>query len=103
PLQRAGVHTAYFTPGPRLANLLTLNMRNHRKIVISDGQSGVTGGMNIGDEHIRPTASYGHWRDTQLLVRGPAVAQFQQVFARDWYYATGEALTEEKYYTPQSQ
>lgn len=99
PMQRAGVRTAYFTPGARLANLLTLNLRNHRKLVISDGSSAVTGGMNIGDEHIHPTKSYGHWRDTQIMVRGPAVAQLQEVFARDWAYATGEVLTAEKYYT----
>ena len=98
PMQDAGVHTASFTPGPKLANLLTLNLRNHRKIVICDGQVGVTGGMNIGDEYVRKTQRYGYWRDTQLLVRGPTVAQFQQVFAQDWFYATGEALTPVKYY-----
>lgn len=98
PLEEAGVHTAPFTPGARLANLLTLNLRNHRKIVISDGQVGFTGGMNIGDEYIRQTKTYGHWRDTQLLARGPVVSQLQQVFAQDWYYATGEALTAVKYY-----
>src|SRR5690606_9923347 len=42
--------------------------------------------------------SYGHWRDTQMRIDGPAVLQMQQVFARDWYYATGEALTSSKYY-----
>lgn len=98
PLQEAGVHTAPFNPGLKLASLLTLNLRNHRKIVISDGQVGFTGGMNIGDEYIHKTKSYGHWRDTQLRIRGPAILQFQQVFARDWFYATGEALTPERYY-----
>lgn len=98
PLQEAGVHTASFTPGAKLTNLLTLNLRNHRKMVISDGKVAVTGGMNIGDEYIRPTKGYGHWRDTQILVRGPTVLQFQQVFSRDWFYATGEALTRPTYY-----
>lgn len=98
PLQAAGVHTAPFNPGFKLATLLTLNLRNHRKIVISDGQVGFTGGMNIGDEYIHKTKSFGHWRDTQLRIRGPVILQFQQVFARDWFYATGEALTPEKYY-----
>lgn len=98
PLREAGVHTAPFNPGLRFASLLTLNLRNHRKIIISDGQVGFTGGMNIGDEYIHKTKSYGRWRDTQLRIRGPAILQFQQVFARDWFYATGEALTPEQYY-----
>lgn len=98
PLREAGVRTAPFNPGPRLTSLLTMNLRNHRKLVICDGRVGVTGGMNIGDEYIHPTVSYGHWRDTQMRLRGPAVLQFQQVFARDWFYATGEALTEMKFY-----
>ncbi|WP_203545368.1 cardiolipin synthase [Candidatus Laterigemmans baculatus] len=98
PLRAAGVSTAPFNPGHRLTSLLTLNLRNHRKLVISDGRVGLTGGMNIGDEYIRPTVGYGHWRDTQIRLSGPAVLQFQKVFARDWYYATGEALTDAKYY-----
>lgn len=98
PLQEAGVQTASFTPGPNLLHLLTLNLRNHRKIVIGDGQVGLTGGMNIGQEYIRPTKNFGHWRDTQILVRGPAVLQLQRVFAQDWFFATGEALTADELY-----
>ncbi len=97
-IENAGVKTAPFTPGLRIWPIGTLHLRNHRKIVVADGTLGFTGGMNIGDEYIHPTKSFGKWRDTQLLVRGPAVLQLQQVFAQDWYYATGEALTGDRYY-----
>jgi len=98
PMRRAGVKIACFTPGFSLVHLLTLNLRNHRKIVISDGLTGLTGGMNIGREYTHFTKSYGEWRDTQIIVRGPAVLQLQQVFAQDWYFATGESLTAEEFY-----
>src|SRR5690606_15412181 len=61
-LRDAGVHVACFTPGPNFWHLLTLNLRNHRKIVIADGRIGMTGGMNIGQEYLLPTPAYGQWR-----------------------------------------
>jgi cardiolipin synthase len=97
-LRDGRVETACFTPGLSLWHLLTLNLRNHRKIVISDGLVGLTGGMNIGQEYLMPTEYFGQWRDTQILVRGPAVLQLQQVFAQDWYFATGEALTADEFF-----
>ncbi len=97
-MEKAGIKTAQFAPGLRLWPIGTLHLRNHRKIVVVDGKAGFTGGMNIGDEYVRPTKGFGEWRDTQLSLRGPAVLELQQVFAEDWYYATGEALTEENYY-----
>jgi cardiolipin synthase A/B len=96
--EAAGIETAPFTPGFKLWPIGTLHLRNHRKIVVVDGEAGFTGGMNIGDEYIHRTKGFGKWRDTQLVIRGPAVLQFQQVFAEDWYYATGKAVTDEAYY-----
>jgi cardiolipin synthase A/B len=67
-----------------------LNLRNHRKILIVDGEKGFTGGMNIGDRHLvegntkRPVA------DMHFLVEGPVVAEIQRVFLEDWFFATGE-------------
>ncbi|MCA9162740.1 MAG: cardiolipin synthase [Pirellulaceae bacterium] len=98
PLRDAGVQVAPFTPGIRLWHILSLNLRNHRKLVVTDQQMAFTGGMNIGDEYLHPTEMYGRWRDTQLTLTGPAAAQFQQVFAQDWLYATGEELTDDAYF-----
>lgn len=91
-LRRAAVPVAAFLP-PRLTRLLAqANLRNHRKILVVDGELGFTGGMNI---------SAGHWLSTRpthpilclhFAVRGPVVIDMQRTFAIDWAFTTGEAL-----------
>jgi cardiolipin synthase len=98
PMLEAGIHVAFFLPGRTFRERWSINLRNHRKIIVADGQVGFTGGMNIGDEYLGRSPAYGRWRDTQIKFRGPAVLQMQQVFAEDWYYATGEDLTDEVYF-----
>lgn len=98
PMSDAGVAVAPFLPGRSLRERWSINLRNHRKLLIIDGHVGFTGGMNVGDEHLGLNPAYGRWRDTQLKVRGPAVLQLQQVFVEDWYYATGEELTGSAYF-----
>ncbi len=97
PMREAGIHVAAFLPGVKRYRW-ALNMRSHRKIVIVDGHTGFTGGMNIGDEYLGKDPDLGYWRDTHLRMVGPAVLQLQQVFAEDWYYATGEELTAPEFY-----
>lgn len=91
PMRDAGIKVAAFTPWKRF-RFWSLNLRNHRKIVIVDGETGFTGGMNIGDEYIGRNPALGYWRDTHLRLAGPTVLQLQQIFVEDWYYATGEEL-----------
>jgi len=93
PMIDAGIEVANALPGASFRERWSINLRNHRKIVIVDGQVGFTGGMNIGDEYIGRRKDLGFWRDTHLRIRGPAVLQLQQVFAEDWFFATGQALT----------
>jgi len=69
-----------------------LNFRNHRKIVVVDGQIGFVGGHNVGDEYLGHDAKYGRWRDTHVRVDGPTALQLQMVFLADWFFATGEKL-----------
>lgn len=64
-----------------------LNFRNHRKTVIIDGEEAYVGGMNIGDEYLRPD-----WRDTKVKIRGPVVQCIQLAFLEDWYWATHELI-----------
>lgn len=92
----AGVETAVFIPLNPLTRRWIFNFRNHRKIVVVDGEVGFIGGANIGKEYLgeRP----GAWGDTHLRIRGPAVAHLQQVFAEDWAFASGTQLTDPKYY-----
>ncbi len=92
PLRESGAHTAAFIPGRSLRERWSFNLRSHRKIVVVDGQIGLTGGMNIGEEYLGRNRRLGYWRDTHLLMHGSCVSQLQQVFTEDWFYATGEEL-----------
>ena len=94
PMREAGIHVASFLPGATWRQRWSLNLRNHRKIVIVDGKTGFTGGMNVGDEYLGKNPHLGYWRDTHLKLLGPAVLQLQHIFVEDWYYATGEKLTQ---------
>ncbi|SMF46238.1 cardiolipin synthase [Tistlia consotensis] len=68
------------------------NFRNHRKIVVVDGTVAFVGGHNVGDEYLGRSPRFGHWRDTQVKLEGPVVAEVQLVFAEDWHWATDESL-----------
>jgi cardiolipin synthase len=94
PMRDAGIRVAAFLPGATVRERWSLNLRNHRKIVVADGRVGFTGGMNIGDEYLGLSRDRGYWRDAHLRVEGPAVLQLQQVFAEDWFFATSEPLTD---------
>ena len=69
-----------------------INYRNHRKIVVIDGNEGFVGGLNIGDEYLGKNKYFGFWRDTHLYLRGEAVQSLQLIFLQDWFYMTGEAV-----------
>lgn len=94
PMRDAGIVVAPFIPGATFRERWSLNLRSHRKIVIVDGSVGFTGGMNIGDEYLGRNKNLGYWRDTHLKLAGPTVLQLQKVFVEDWYYATGEEVTQ---------
>lgn len=74
-----------------------INYRNHRKIVIIDGNEGFVGGLNIGDEYLGKDKYFGFWRDTHLYLRGEAVQSLQLIFLQDWFYMTGEAVLAPEY------
>ena len=83
-LRKAGVEVVFFLPA-RLVFLQPMNLRNHRKIVVVDGEVAFTGGINIGDEY---RGLLGPWRDTHLALRGPSVAPLEAIFVQDWHFAT---------------
>ena len=86
PLVAAGGEVARFLPLNLFSRQLSINHRNHRKILIVDGRVGFVGGYNVGDEY----AGKGQpWRDSMVEVKGPLVHSMQEVFCRDWYQATG--------------
>lgn len=69
-------------------NRFQLNFRNHRKIVVVDGQCAFVGGHNVGIEYLGANPRLSPWRDTHIEVRGPVVANLQFAFTEDWYWAT---------------
>jgi cardiolipin synthase len=73
----------------RWHNRFQLNFRNHRKIVVVDGTCAFVGGLNIGDEYLGLKPPLAPWRDTQLELQGPVVADLQRLFAEDWQWITG--------------
>ncbi len=75
-----------------------LNYRNHRKIVVVDGQIGYLGGMNVADRYIHGNVGYGIWRDTHLKIEGDAVNTMQTIFSIDWYFVSRVELLNQKYY-----
>ena len=74
-------------------NRWQINFRNHRKILIIDGQIAFMGGLNIGNEYLGKDPRFGYWRDTHLKLQGPTVKCLQTTFLRDWYWATKEIPT----------
>lgn len=79
----------------RLFGPMRINWRNHRKNVVVDGKIGWTGGINVGIEYLGQDPKFGHWRDTQLKLEGPAVSSLSLIFQEDWLWATGEVLNVE--------
>ncbi|MGN0189746.1 MAG: cardiolipin synthase [Candidatus Cryptobacteroides sp.] len=84
-MRKAGVEIVKFTnPRYHLINLMTtLNYRNHRKILVIDGNIGYTGGMNINNHY------FYRWRDTHLRITGSPVASLQYIFLDSWITAGG--------------
>ena len=77
-----------------LANVaFRVNWRNHRKIVVIDGQVGFVGGMNIADRYVTGDKKWIAWRDTHLRITGESVAALQSSFAVDWNFTTRRLLT----------
>jgi cardiolipin synthase len=97
PLHKAGVAVAEFLP-MRSALLQPVNLRNHRKIVVVDGETAFTGGFNIGDEYKGNMPGVGAWRDVHLRIEGPAAVELQRVFFQDWAFATNEPIDPRDYF-----
>lgn len=94
----AGGQVDTFLPINPFRSWIQVNLRNHRKIVVVDGQVGFTGGMNIGDEYLGKSRRFGYWRDEMMKLEGPAVAGLQRIFIEDWHFASGQSLDEAPYF-----
>lgn len=90
----AGGKFAIFFPGILPHINTRINYRNHRKIVVIDGQYGYVGGFNVGDEYINRDKKFGFWRDTHVRIKGDAVDDLNERFLLDWCYASKEEIEE---------
>jgi cardiolipin synthase len=86
---------------PRLTS--RVNYRNHRKLIIIDGEIGFTGGVNIADRYLDGIEGIGPWRDIHLRIEGDAVTSMQVVFAADWFFIINENLSGKNYFPPITQ
>lgn len=75
-----------------------VNYRNHRKVVVIDGEVGFMGGMNVADRYVKGIHG-GVWRDCHFKVEGKAVHGLQTSFIIDWFSATKEFLSSSKYFS----
>jgi cardiolipin synthase len=93
-LRRAKIPFAKFLPSSLLQpwRVATINLRNHRKVLVIDGQTAFTGGMNIRHGNVLGSKPKSPVQDLHFRVEGPVVTRLQEAFINDWAFTTGEIL-----------
>ena len=110
-LTAAGIHVLEFNPLNPLTTRRAweLNQRDHRKLLVVDGRSAILGGINISSVYsggsfgrAKAAASGGvaAWRDTDLQLEGPVVAELQKLFLAAWRSQNGPPLAEKNWFPP---
>ena len=97
-LRKSGVKCVRFLRTLDLWNMMGLNLRNHRKLLVVDGQIGFTGGMNIREGCRRDWDTKNPITDVHFRIDGPVVSHLQEAFATDWLFVTDESLIAEKWF-----
>lgn len=107
PLKESGVNVLEFNPiNPLVARKgWQVNQRDHRKLLIVDGQVAFVGGINISSVYSsgsfgksKPAKDTTPWRDTHLRIAGPVVSEFQKLFMATWREQKGTPLAPKKYF-----
>lgn len=98
-MEAAGVQIRKFHK-PHWYNLAHMNNRTHRKLLVTDGKVGFTGGVGIAPNWTGSGQDADHWRDSHFRVEGPVVAQMQATFLDNWLKVTGEVKHGEDYFPP---
>lgn len=97
PLLEVGGQVGRFLKVNLLSRRLNINHRNHRKIIVIDGEIAFTGGMNVGDVY---AGLQDPWLDLHAQIWGDVAKDLQETFCEDWYHATGENLIKSIYFPP---
>lgn len=96
-LTAAGVFIRPFLPLKIRFGRSKINFRNHRKLIIVDGEIAFTGGLNFADRYIYGN-ELGKWRDTFIKIKGSAVHALQLQFVEDWYFVEHKLIDDKKYF-----
>ncbi len=98
-LRQGGVQVVSYNPlGDNGKLSLDINRRDHRKLLVVDGAVAITGGVNVTGVYLNPKGSRSQdpdameWRDTDVRIEGPVVAQFQKLWMTTWRDQHGPAL-----------
>lgn len=81
-LREKGIQCAVFNPLKRIKG--TVNYRDHRKMLIVDGKTAFSGGINLADEYINRVEKYGHWKDIGFRITGAPVQNYTRMFTEFW-------------------
>lgn len=92
-VRAAGVGIFPFMPVRFPSFSSKINYRNHRKILVVDGNMGFVGGLNIADKYLHGLPDLGPWKDTHLRLMGDSVAALDSVFLSDWNFVSGESVS----------
>jgi len=90
-LRSYGIEAYSFNP-MRIHLNFAMNYRDHRKIVVIDGNVGYTGGINIGDEYINKITPFGHWQDAGIRLEGRAVWSLLLGFLENWRFTSRKEI-----------
>lgn len=104
-LKEKGINAKEFSP---IKPVLTTyqNNRDHRKILVVDGHTAFTGGVNLADEYINRRVRFGHWKDTGIMLKGDAATSFTMMFLEMWNISEkepeeyGRYLRDPEYFYP---
>lgn len=96
-MREAGVEVEPFLPVAFPILTSRVNYRNHRKIVVIDGEVGYIGGMNVADRYLTG-GKFAKWRDLHVRMRGKGVQGLQSSFLLDWYYAHKTYISSRVYF-----
>lgn len=100
-LAQLGIEAYVFNPfKPRLNTFM--NNRDHRKILIIDGNIGYTGGINLADEYINKRQRFGYWKDSAIRIEGEGVQSLTLMFLQMWYYVSNTLLDCKRYFPTKS-
>ena len=98
-LEDLGIKCTIFNPY-RARLSVSLQNRDHRKITVIDGHTAFTGGCNLADEYINEYEKHGHWKDSAVMIKGPAVWNLTMLFLQSWNFFNPTDSDYSKYKRP---